>query len=91
VCASGWFSSFLFRPGVIAAVVVSGRPVELFVPPEVTERSPVAPLSMPVLPQPGSASLLVGVAAIDHSGRLRDKALIAALGWRPGDRHTVRS
>lgn len=36
------------------------------------------------------SSLLVGMAAIDHSGRLRDRALLAALGWQAGDRLVVQ-
>lgn len=69
---------------------MSGRPVELFVPPEVIPRPLAVSLSMPVLPQRVSgSSLRVGMAAIDHSGRLRDRSLISALGWQPGDRHTV--
>jgi hypothetical protein len=30
--------------------------------------------------------LVVGVAAVDRSGRVRDRALITALGWSAGDR-----
>lgn len=37
----------------------------------------------------GSAGLLIGVAAISHSGRVRDQALLEALGWAPGDRIVV--
>jgi hypothetical protein len=31
-------------------------------------------------------SLLVGVAVVDRSGRVRDRVLITALGWTSGDR-----
>jgi bifunctional DNA-binding transcriptional regulator/antitoxin component of YhaV-PrlF toxin-antitoxin module len=32
---------------------------------------------------------LIGVAAVDHSGRFGDRQLIGALGWRPGDQIEV--
>jgi bifunctional DNA-binding transcriptional regulator/antitoxin component of YhaV-PrlF toxin-antitoxin module len=32
---------------------------------------------------------LLGVAAVDHSGRVRDQLLITALGWQVGDRTDV--
>jgi bifunctional DNA-binding transcriptional regulator/antitoxin component of YhaV-PrlF toxin-antitoxin module len=35
---------------------------------------------------PADAGLLLGVAAVSHSGRVRDRVLINALGWQPGDR-----
>ncbi|NKQ59388.1 AbrB/MazE/SpoVT family DNA-binding domain-containing protein [Amycolatopsis sp. K13G38] len=36
-----------------------------------------------------SDRMLIGVAAISHSGRVRDHALIEALGWAPRDRIVV--
>jgi bifunctional DNA-binding transcriptional regulator/antitoxin component of YhaV-PrlF toxin-antitoxin module len=35
---------------------------------------------------PPDTGLLLGVAAVSHSGRVRDRVLIDALGWQPGDR-----
>jgi hypothetical protein len=29
---------------------------------------------------------MIGVAAVSHSGRVRDQVLLDALGWSPGDR-----
>ncbi len=36
------------------------------------------------------SDLLVAAAKVDHSGRVGDRVLLDALGWRPGDRHGVR-
>lgn len=72
---------------------MSGQSVELFVPPEMVQRPSVVALPVPVLPQPAmwsGSSLWVGMAAVDHSGRLRDQALLAVLGWSPGDRVAIR-
>lgn len=79
---------------VSGGVVMSGRSVELFVPPEIVEQPSAVSLPVPVLPQPAmwsGSSLLVGMAAVDHSGRLRDQALLAVLGWNPGDRVAIRA
>lgn len=73
---------------------MSGRSVELFVPPEVVERPSVVALPVPVLPRPvvwSGSSLWVGKAAVDYSGRLRDQALLAVLGSSPGDRVAIRA
>jgi hypothetical protein len=43
-----------------------------------------------VLPEPRAPDgLLLGVAAIDHSGRFGDRLLITELGWQPGDQIDV--
>ncbi len=71
------------------------RPVPLFVPPDPVPPTSV-PVPLPVLPTPSPAllpaseGLLIGVAAVDHSGRVGDRLLITALGWRPGDRTEVQ-
>lgn len=45
---------------------------------------------MPTLPRPVThAGVLIGVAAVSHSGRVRDLPLLDALGWAPGDRTTT--
>jgi hypothetical protein len=70
-------------------------PVELFVPPEVVSRPPsmkAGPRSVRSPGSPAGASLGVvpGMAAVDHSGRVRDALVVAALGWAPGERTEVR-
>lgn len=97
-----WFQLFSFLIGqwcwlsggvcVGGGLVMSGRSVELFVPPEMVARPSVVALPVPVLPQPAMWSgrrCWVGMAAVDHSGRLRDQALLAVLGWQPGDRLVI--
>lgn len=32
---------------------------------------------------------MIGIAAVSHSGRVRDSAVMSALGWMPGDRIAV--
>lgn len=74
------------------------HPIALLVPPDLPAREPPPPASLPVLArEPRSAragplmdDTLVGIAAFDHSGRIRDRVLIDALGWRPGDPTAVR-
>jgi hypothetical protein len=63
------------------------RPIRPLILPDTVEPEPVRPLPMPTLPtrQPDT-KLLIGVAAVSHSGRVRDQALFDALGWIPGDR-----
>jgi hypothetical protein len=73
-------------PAISGVLPVTGeRPIALFLPPD-----PVRTLSVPppaelaiVVPK---TSLLVGVAVVDRSGRVRDRVLITALGWSTGDR-----
>jgi bifunctional DNA-binding transcriptional regulator/antitoxin component of YhaV-PrlF toxin-antitoxin module len=58
------------------------------IPSEHARPSPPAPsLPLHALPRvPPDAGLLLGVAAVSHSGRVRDRVLIYALGWQPGNR-----
>jgi hypothetical protein len=46
---------------------------------------PVTPLH----PITRDTGLVIGIAAVSHSGRVRDAAVMAALGWVPGDRIAV--
>jgi hypothetical protein len=63
------------------------RPVPPLVPPEVVASTPVTLLPLPAPPtitiDPG---LLIGVAAVSHSGRVRDQVLLDALAWSAGHR-----
>jgi hypothetical protein len=66
------------------------RPVRPLILPDTVELEPVQPMPMPTLPTRQTelrddTTLLVGVAAVSHSGRVRDQALFDALGWAPGD------
>ena len=38
---------------------------------------------------PGPPDVVYGIGRIDESGRVADRVMIAALGWRAGDRLTV--
>ena len=60
-------------------------PVSLFVPPKTLSRPASVPLLMPPVAEPPAAPLVLGMAAVDHSGRVRDRLVLAALGWQPGD------
>jgi len=44
---------------------------------------------MPLASPPGRPDVVYGFGRIDASGRIADRATIAALGWRGGDRLTV--
>ena len=44
---------------------------------------------MPLAGPPGRPDVVYGFGRIDASGRVADRATIAALGWRGGDRLTV--
>jgi hypothetical protein len=44
---------------------------------------------MPLARPPGRPEVVYGFGRIDASGRVADRATIAALGWRGGDRLTV--
>ena len=44
---------------------------------------------MPLASPPGRPDVVYGFGRIDASGRVADRATIAALGWRGGDRLTL--
>ena len=44
---------------------------------------------MPLASPPGRPDVVYGFGRIDASGRVADRATIAALGWQPGDRLTL--
>jgi hypothetical protein len=81
--------------GVIAPAEasVSEAPVPLLIPPELLPlprggRLPAAPLALPAQAQSSDIEfgpIIVGVAAIDGSGRVRERTVLAALAWGPGE------
>jgi hypothetical protein len=50
---------------------------------------PYAARSLPLASTPGRPDAVYGFGRIDASGRVADRAVISALGWRGGDRLTV--
>jgi hypothetical protein len=63
------------------------RPVALIVPPETAPHLAGEVLTLPTLPEPPpDTPLVLGLATVDHSGRIRDRLVLAALAWGPGDR-----
>ena len=77
---------------------MSEAPVPLLIPPELPPlprgaRLPAAPLALPAQTQPSdteSGPIIVGVAAIDGSGRVRERVVLAALAWGPGEALDMR-
>ncbi|XVV00749.1 hypothetical protein ACQPW3_25375 [Actinosynnema sp. CA-248983] len=66
------------------------RAVPLFVPPAVRPKRTPQPQHFPTLPRRcADTDLRLAITRVDHSGRVGDRWLIDALGWRPGDRHEV--
>jgi hypothetical protein len=47
------------------------------------------PLARPVVPPPSPEGVVYGLARIDPSGRLCERAVVAALGWSGGDLLTL--
>ncbi|MEV0001490.1 AbrB/MazE/SpoVT family DNA-binding domain-containing protein [Micromonospora sp. NPDC050980] len=47
-------------------------------------------MPLPVLPSPRAGTMVYGLAAIDNSGRIADRAVIRALGWASGSRLHIR-
>jgi len=86
--------------GVFAPVeaTVPEAPIALLIPPDLppvpSARSlPAISLALPpgtqdIFPELGTAC--VGVAAVDTSGRVRERALLAQLGWRHGEALELR-
>jgi len=75
---------------------VNERLVSLLVPPELPPAAPGRALAVSVLAAETTSPhgspvgrLLLGTAVIDRSGRVRDGALLTALGWGAGERLTV--
>ena len=63
------------------------RPVALIVPPETVPHTASEVLPLPTLPElPPATTLVLGLATVDHSGRVRDRTVMDALRWGPGDR-----
>ncbi|MFF0721828.1 hypothetical protein [Micromonospora sp. NPDC003816] len=89
----GWFR-------VVVAVVDTSTgpvipPVVLSDPGSAAERSTSGglrrgPLPMSSLPERCTSPRVYGVAALEGSGRLRDRFVVGALGWRPGTRLDIR-
>jgi hypothetical protein len=74
-------------------------PITLLVPPELAVPAPRAGsrLAVPMLAvesqdsdNPRLGRLLLGTAVVDRSGRVRDRALLTALGWAEGTRLEIR-
>jgi hypothetical protein len=53
------------------------------------DAKPGAGRPMPLASPPGRPDVVYGFGRIDASGRVADRATIAALGWRGGDRLTL--
>ena len=68
------------------------RPVPPVIPAASPGRRPGKPGAghpMPLASPPGRPDVVYGFGRIDASGRVADRATIAALGWRGGDRLTL--
>jgi hypothetical protein len=60
--------------------------------PPTSAPAPTAPQTLPLIPLPRTthnSGLVIGIASVSHSGRVRDIAVMSALGWVPGDRIAV--
>jgi len=71
---------------------MTARPVPPVIPaasPGPRLGKPGAGHPMPLASPPGRPDVVYGFGRIDASGRVADRATIAALGWRGGDRLTV--
>jgi redox-sensitive bicupin YhaK (pirin superfamily) len=77
---------------------VPEAPITLLIPPELPPLGVVRGLPTPALPRAREADqggtdcgrIVLGVAAVDGSGRVRERVLLAALGWGRGERLEVR-
>jgi hypothetical protein len=74
---------------------MTARPVAPVIPAPTPGRSrqgkPGAGRPMPLASPPGRPDVVYGFGRIDASGRVADRATIAALGWRGGDRLTLNA
>ena len=71
---------------------MTARPVPPVIPAAGSGRRPGKPgpgRPLPLASPPGRPDVIYGFGRIDASGRVADRATIAALGWRGGDRLTV--
>ena len=71
---------------------MTARPVAPVIPGASPGRRPSKPGAgrpMPLASPPGRPDVVYGFGRIDASGRVADRATMAALGWRGGDRLTV--
>src|SRR5690242_17411043 len=89
----GWplrLSRFPVPP--VRKAAVTGRPVAPIIPASGLGRrrpgKPGAGRPVPLASPPGRPEVVYGSGRIDASGRVADRATIAALGWRGGDRLT---
>jgi hypothetical protein len=69
---------------------MSARPVALVIPAasngRLRQSKPGLARPMPLASPPGQPDAVYGFGCIDASGRVADRATIAVLGWRGGDR-----
>ena len=71
---------------------MTARPVAPVIPAASPGRRPGKPGAgrpMPLASPPGRPAVVYGFGRIDASGRVAERATIAALGWRGGDRLTL--
>ena len=71
---------------------MTSRPVAPVIPAASPGRRPGKPGAgrpIPLASPPGRPDVVYGFGRIDASGRVADRVIIAALGWRGGDRLTV--
>lgn len=74
---------------------MSETPITLLVPPDLPPLPRGRPLPATPLPRATTCDddvgpVVVGVAAVDGSGRVRERAVLAALGWDRGDALEIR-
>jgi hypothetical protein len=69
---------------------VAETPIALLVPPDLPPLSRGRPLPRATPRDEGGDPVVVGVAAVDGSGRVRERTLLAALGWSGGDVLDIR-
>lgn len=88
--------NFVRAVRIPSAVSASGAamaepPIPPLIPPDAVVVRSVPPPPLPALPTTRQRpDLVIGVAAVSHSGRVRDRVLLDALGWRSGDRLGLR-